>query len=78
MAQKIALLQINGKLVMREYRENLPELLQVFALILAINEYVVEVYHHKSPDEGFEDLVHDAHKCAWCVGEAKQHDQPLI
>ena len=43
-----------------------------------VNEDIVEVHHQKFAGEGPENFIHEAHKCAWSIGETEWHDEPFI
>ena len=44
-----------------------------FALALAIDEDVIEVYYYKNIEFLCQDLVDIALKRGWCVGQSKRH-----
>ena len=44
----------------------------------AVNEDIVKVDHQELAGEGTENFVHETHKSAWSIGEAKWHDEPFI
>ena len=55
-----------------------PEMKLVLVDGAAVNDDIVEVHHKKFAGEGPENFVHEAHKCAWSIGETEWHDEPFI
>ena len=43
----------------------------------AINKYIIKI-HHKLSNEWLQNLIHQTHKCAWCIWQTKRHHSPFI
>ena len=43
----------------------------------AVHQYVIQKNQDKLSQEWAQNVIHDALKCCWCIGEAKRHDSEL-
>ena len=47
-------------------------------LTSTIHQDVIKVDNNKFTNEMLEDLVHEPHKGAWCIGQSEWHHKPFI
>lgn len=74
----MTLLFVSIQLLLPQDRKNLPKVRYMLLHIIAENQYIVEVNNNEAADKWFENMVHQAHECARCVGQTEWHYQPLI
>jgi hypothetical protein len=51
--------------------------MQMFHPIIAKNDDVIQIHHHKIIGEMPQDIVHHPREIFWFIFQAKWHDQPL-
>jgi len=53
-------------------------MLQMLGLAKTVDKDFIKVDNHKLTQERFKHLVHYPHESAWCIGQPKRHDHPLV
>ena len=74
---KRALGQLGVQLVLPQLREYLPKVHQVFSVISAVHDDVVQVGAHEVAYVGLKDLVHQGHEGCGGIGQPKGKNQEL-
>jgi len=73
-SEECTLFEVTMKLLLVNGLHDLSQMLPVLLFILAINQDVIKVYHHKPSNEWPKYLIYEHHKSDWSIRQSEWHD----
>lgn len=75
---KLALRAFDEEFVLSQLEKYFSQVCHMRLQVRTEHQYIIQKYHYKFPQEGFQYEVHETLKCCRCISESKGHHPELV